>query len=765
MQGAQQTFTTVRTVGTVVQSGISSELGGGDFGDGLIAGLGSVAGQAANSGVAGALGASEVMSPDVSRFVGGVVGAGVGATVVDTLGGDGDQTFLNNMVNLAVSYAPPLPQPEPGRAADERNGSDVESDAAAPVEVPGRAPDIGDGPAPATPAPASQPTNGVDAPPSVDEPPQEATPPDVELPWIPLAPIDMFVGANASTLSDSTDNSAGGSDSERAAAERAAALQAFRQSEIAQQNDAAGARSDLTPDSSAHQVHRGDSVERIAREHYGENWRAGQAAIMVVNGLRTNAEGSPLIRDGQSLALPDLAPVSEDQLRGLNRAGGRITANNTVGLENARFEREAAANQAELARLANRSTSSSSGDATVPQGMGPDEAYRVYMGYGGRSGADPVTFGANAAADPAAINYGDAATAMNGSGVPSGGQRLSEVLPNMGPGFFGQRYSEAVAGFANSNNSLGERLGYLGLGTAMSPMMLLEEGGRGLINAPRQLVSGAENAAAVFTAPTAEDAIAAGLTAVRDLSFGIVGLAPLVPASRMTGPLMQTPEELAVRAFPGAEASAASRATYATASTQIAPAVALADGTGGVNALRGTAASYSASFGTAELDALRTAGLSEVEIARQVSLNGDVFLFRGTSPGWAGSPGAQATAVSATTDPYIATVFALEARGQSGQAIVQFGPRTSIGTFDVGNWMAAQEREVGVLMTATEFAERAPNAVSADVARRVLAEMGLPDLPSTVASPSARSMLLDAAPRMTPEQIAEFLRRIINERP
>lgn len=178
------------------------------------------------------------------------------------------------------------------------------------------------------------------------------------------------------------------------------------------------------------------------------------------------------------------------------------------------------------------------------------------------------------------------------------------------------------------------------------------------------------------------------------------------------------------------------------------------------NAGRTGAADYLSRFSSTELGALRTAGLSDVEIARHVELSGDIHLFRGTSRGWAGSPGAQATAVSATTDPYIATVFALEARGQAGQAVVQFGPRSSIGTFDMGNWMAAQEREVGVLMTSRDFAARAPGSIPVDTARQVLGEMGMPALPHTVASPSARSMLLDSAPKMTPEQVAEFLQRI-----
>ena len=171
-------------------------------------------------------------------------------------------------------------------------------------------------------------------------------------------------------------------------------------------------------------------------------------------------------------------------------------------------------------------------------------------------------------------------------------------------------------------------------------------------------------------------------------------------------------------------------------------------------------ADYLSRFSSTELDALRFAGLSDVEIACHVQLSGDVYLFRGTSPGRAGSPFAQATAVSATTGPYIATVFFLEARGQAGQAVIQFGPRSSIGTFDVGNWMAAQEREVEVLITSRDFAAQAPSPVPVDTARQVLGEMDMPALPHTVASPSARSMLLDAAPRMTPDQVFEFLQLI-----
>lgn len=166
------------------------------------------------------------------------------------------------------------------------------------------------------------------------------------------------------------------------------------------------------------------------------------------------------------------------------------------------------------------------------------------------------------------------------------------------------------------------------------------------------------------------------------------------------------------------------------------------------------------SFG--ELRALKTAGLSRAEIARHIELNGDVYLFRGTSEGWVGSPGAQATAVSASVDPYVATVFGLEARAQGGRAVLQFGSRSEVGTFTRGNWFAVQEREVGVLTNAVGFAERAPYNFPVDRARAILDDMGLPSLPRVIRTPDDRRMFLDAAPKMTPEQTAEFLRRTRN---
>lgn len=150
-----------------------------------------------------------------------------------------------------------------------------------------------------------------------------------------------------------------------------------------------------------------------------------------------------------------------------------------------------------------------------------------------------------------------------GQGAFRGGKPLSESLPYVAPGFFKQRYDTAAAGMSNSNNSGLERTGYFALATGMAGMMMVEEAGRGLMNAPRQIVSGLESAGRVVTAPTTEDKVIAGLASVRDVFLGAASLAPLVPANRLMGPTVVTSEQLALQRFAGGEASAAAQATYA----------------------------------------------------------------------------------------------------------------------------------------------------------------------------------------------------------
>ncbi|MFM9923120.1 filamentous hemagglutinin N-terminal domain-containing protein [Variovorax sp. H27-G14] len=94
-----------------------------------------------------------------------------------------------------------------------------------------------------------------------------------------------------------------------------------------------------------------------------------------------------------------------------------------------------------------------------------------------------------------------------------------------------------------------------------------------------------------------------------------------------------------------------------------------------------------------------------------------------------------------------------------GQAVLQFGGRSQIGTFVEGNIYRVLELQVGMYISPADFAARAPNSISVDVARKALADMGMP-LPVSLSTRADRNYFLAAAPRMTPEQIAEFLSRV-----
>jgi A nuclease family of the HNH/ENDO VII superfamily with conserved AHH len=104
---AQQTFNGIRTAGNVVQGGILSAASGGDFEDGAFTALGSTIGQAFGGGVSDAVSQSAQgsLSPGATQFIGSVAGAAVSSQIVNARGGDGDQAFINSVVNSAVTVA------------------------------------------------------------------------------------------------------------------------------------------------------------------------------------------------------------------------------------------------------------------------------------------------------------------------------------------------------------------------------------------------------------------------------------------------------------------------------------------------------------------------------------------------------------------------------------------------------------------------------------------------------------------------------------
>ncbi|MDO5288360.1 MAG: LysM domain-containing protein [Pseudomonadota bacterium] len=155
----------------------------------------------------------------------------------------------------------------------------------------------------------------------------------------------------------------------------------------AQQEAAAQAQPGQTPAAnSTVTVGRGDTLEQLARTHYGENWRAGLTALVAANpGLRTNRWGSPLITPGQTLNAPSLQGLSAEQLARLGHTGGQIIGRNSQGL-NARAQWLAAQQARAAAQAAARQQ---------PQGMSPDEAHARYMAGGSRSDSYQRALGEN----------------------------------------------------------------------------------------------------------------------------------------------------------------------------------------------------------------------------------------------------------------------------------------------------------------------------------------------------------------------------------
>ncbi|HEU5381384.1 MAG TPA: RHS repeat-associated core domain-containing protein, partial [Ktedonobacteraceae bacterium] len=131
--------------------------------------------------------------------------------------------------------------------------------------------------------------------------------------------------------------------------------------------------------------------------------------------------------------------------------------------------------------------------------------------------------------------------------------------------------------------------------------------------------------------------------------------------------------------------------------------------------------------------------------------------FRGTSPGYPGNPGVQRIGVSpVSTDPAVATAFAIKAETNYGSGIVYIASRADLAGVEIteGNVLAALEKEVAVWVSPLEFAERASITINAATARGILNDMGI-SLPRSISSDI--SSVLRELPTLSPEQIAQFV--------
>ena len=171
-------------------------------------------------------------------------------------------------------------------------------------------------------------------------------------------------------------------------------------------------------------VARGDTLERLARQRYGENWRAGLTAMMAANpDITTNRWGSPIIQPGQTLETPSLAGLNNAQMARADQLGGRIVAGNTQGL-NVRAEliaQQQAQQQAQQRAAAQAAAAQQT--RTPGTTMSQDEAYSLYMASGGRSGSYQRAMGEDY--KPVWHQGGQAINAPAANGDLSWGQRMN----------------------------------------------------------------------------------------------------------------------------------------------------------------------------------------------------------------------------------------------------------------------------------------------------------------------------------------------------
>ncbi|MEC5146106.1 hypothetical protein UNH65_21285 [Chitinophaga sp. 180180018-2] len=136
------------------------------------------------------------------------------------------------------------------------------------------------------------------------------------------------------------------------------------------------------------------------------------------------------------------------------------------------------------------------------------------------------------------------------------------------------------------------------------------------------------------------------------------------------------------------------------------------------------------------------------------------YLFRGSTEGYEGSPGAQKTASTPTsTDPAVATMFAIKAK-RYGDGILQIALPKDLQDVSVGvttNVLQTLERDVVVDLKPAEFTKRASVTIAVDQARGILKNMGV-NLPARI-NEGDMNALLESTPKLTNEQINSFYKQ------
>jgi hypothetical protein len=145
------------------------------------------------------------------------------------------------------------------------------------------------------------------------------------------------------------------------------------------------------------------------------------------------------------------------------------------------------------------------------------------------------------------------------------------------------------------------------------------------------------------------------------------------------------------------------------------------------------------------------------------------YLYRGTTRGWTGTEALQNTGVSpTTTDPLVATLFAIECRNHGPGTVLVIPQEPLAGLIGKANYFSIIECAVNIMLPPTELLRYAVLELQVDRSVAILAEIGFGRLPQRIASGSFLTVLNDthaASHRLSIEQIRQFNRRIFEVEP
>jgi len=141
------------------------------------------------------------------------------------------------------------------------------------------------------------------------------------------------------------------------------------------------------------------------------------------------------------------------------------------------------------------------------------------------------------------------------------------------------------------------------------------------------------------------------------------------------------------------------------------------------------------------------------------------YVYRGTTEGWPGNMSLQDEKMTpTTTDPLVATLFAIECRNH-GPALILAAPRSLFeGLIGPANYFSVIESAVNLEIFPMEFAIMAKEKLDVDQSIAVLHEMGFQEMPVRLSGSYALQRTIDesykAGLRLSEEQIRSYNSRM-----